>query len=58
MSAPTETVGGFVSDVGSHPRRTGTGRQLAMDEHESGSVESGPLDLQVGVEVEYGSREP
>lgn len=50
-------VRSMATDVGSHPRRTGAGRQLAFKGNESGSVESGPLDLQVSVEVEYELKE-
>lgn len=46
-------VRSIVTDDGSRPRRTSAGRQLAGDEVESGSVESGPIEIQVRVEVEY-----
>jgi uncharacterized protein YggE len=42
-----------VTDDGSRPRRTSAGQQLAMDTAESGSVDSGPIEIQVRVEVEY-----
>lgn len=51
-------VRSIVTDDGSRPRRTGAGQQLAMDTAESGSVESGPIDIQVHVEVEYELSEP
>ena len=46
-------VRSIVTDDGSRPRRTSSGQQLAMDTAESGSLESGPIDIQVRVEVEY-----
>lgn len=46
-------VRSIVTDDGSRPRRTGSGgAPLSMDT--SGSVESGPIDVDVRVEVEYG----
>lgn len=46
-------VRSIVTDDGSRPRRTSAGRQLAVDTTESGTLESGPIDIQVRVEVEY-----
>ena len=55
-TAEEMTVGdlrSIVTDDGSRPRRTSAGQQLAMDTAESGSVDSGPIEIQVRVEVEY-----
>lgn len=51
-------VRSIVTDDGSRPRRTSAGQQLAMDTAESGSLESGPIDIQIRVEVEYELSEP
>lgn len=46
-------VRSMVTEAGSRPHRTAAGRPLAMDMDESGAVESGPIDVQVSVEVAY-----
>lgn len=51
-------VRSIVTDGGSRPRRTSAGQQLAMDTAESGSLESGPIDIQVRVDVEYELSDP
>lgn len=54
-------VGGvrsIVTDDGSRPRRTGAVRLKAGSATEAGSVESGPIDVEVRVEVEYELEEP
>lgn len=52
-----EEVHSIVTDGGSRPRRTSAGRQQAMQSDESGSVESGPIEVTARVEVEYGLSE-
>lgn len=49
-----DEVRSIVTDDGSQPRRTSAGQQLAADSTEAGSVESGPIEVTVRVEVEYG----
>lgn len=46
-------VRSIVTDDGLRPRRTSAGRQLTVDTAESGTLERGPIDIQVRVEVEY-----
>lgn len=46
-------VRSMMTDEGSRPRQTGSGRALSMDTAGSGSLESGPIDVTVTVEVEY-----
>lgn len=48
-----DDVRSMATGDGSRPRRTGVGQQLAVDTKESRSVESGPIDVTVTVEVEY-----
>lgn len=60
-AAEDMTVGGIrsiVTDDGTRPHRTGAGQHLAMDTAESGSLESGPIDIQARVEVEYDLSDP
>ncbi len=52
------SVRSMVTDHVSRPRRLRAGRAVAMDTAESGSLESGPIEVSVGVEVEYRLEEP
>jgi uncharacterized protein len=52
------SVQSIVTDPGSRPRRLRAGQALAMDTTESGSVESGPIEVSVSVDVEYRLEEP
>lgn len=52
------SVRSMVTDHVSRPRRLRAGRAVAMDSAESGSLESGPIEVSVGVEVEYRLEEP
>lgn len=51
-------VRSIVTDDSSRPRRTSAGQPLAVDTAESGSLETGPIDIQIRVEVTYGLSEP
>lgn len=53
-----DEVRSMVTDDGSRPMRRSAGQQLAMDTAESGSLDSGPIDVHVRVEVEYGLTDP
>ncbi|WP_227380140.1 SIMPL domain-containing protein [Haladaptatus halobius] len=52
------SVQSIVTDPGSRPRRLRAGQALAMETAESGSVESGPIEVSVSVDVEYRLEEP
>lgn len=53
-----ESVQSIVTDTGSHPRQLRAGQALGSQIQVTGSVESGPIEVSVTVEVEYLLEEP